>query len=116
MTRAEELREKQLRNIKAYEARKEKQREKARKWYWDNREYALMKAAANRQRDKERHPIKVQPIKPSMESLEEQLPFRLRIMKGKLRKEFLKIPILERPTYDVFLKMKTIEYIKNTSA
>ena len=112
MTRAEELQRKQARNRKEYEATKEKRRERYRKWYWENHDFALAKAAATRNRLREKAVVSHKPIQPSIEALEETLPYQLRINKALLRKEFLKIPILERPTYDIYLKLKTIEYYK----
>jgi hypothetical protein len=112
MTRAEELKRKQERNRQEYERRLDRKREQSRQWYWKNRDYALAKAAATRQRKREEASVASKEPPPSIESLEAQLPYYLKQDIPGLRDEFLKIPILQRPPYDVFLKMKTIEYLK----
>lgn len=86
MTRAEELKRKQERNRQEYERRLDRKREQS--------------SVASKEPP------------PSIESLETQLPYYLKQDIPGLRAEFLKIPILQRPPYDVFLKMKTIEYLK----
>lgn len=53
MTRSEELKRKQERNRQEYERRLDRKREQSRQWYWKNRDYALAKAAATRQRKRE---------------------------------------------------------------
>lgn len=115
MTRAEELERKQERNRLEYQARKEKrlerQREQSRKWYWKNREYQLAKAAATRKRLREQAIVTPRESSPSIDSLEAQLPYYLKQDIPGLRAEFLKIPITERPPYDEFLKMKTINIV-----
>lgn len=115
MTRAEELERKQERNRREYQSRKEKrlerQREQSRKWYWENREYQLAKAAATRKRLREQAIVTPKEPPPSIESLESQLPYYLKQDISRLRAEFLKIPILQRPPYDEFLKTKTINII-----
>lgn len=115
MTRAEELERKRERNRLEYQAGKEKrlerQREQSRKWYWANREYQLAKAAATRQRLREQAIVTPRESSPSIDSLEAQLPYCLKQDIPSLRAEFLKIPIMERPPYDEFLKMKTINIV-----
>lgn len=112
MTRAEEYEAKSARNRRDYEKYKERMRAKAKEWYWKNRDYALQKGAANRQRNRERSKTKPRHMEPSIDSIEERLPFALKRDINQLRKAFLKIPILQRPPYDVYLKLKTIEYYK----
>ena len=112
MTRAEEYEAKSARNRRDYEKYKERMRAKAKEWYWKNRDYALQKAAANRQRNRECSKVKPRHMEPSIDSIEERLPFAIKRDIKQLRKAFLKIPILQRPPYDVYLKLKTIEYYK----
>jgi hypothetical protein len=114
MTRAEELKLKEAKYRKDYEKYKERQREKSRRWYWENRDWALKKAAIGRQRrrDKAMANAKPKPVTPSIESIEQSLPFAMRSNTERLREAFLNIPILQRPPYDVYLKLKTIEYYK----
>lgn len=112
MTRAEEYEAKSARNRRDYEKYKERMRAKAKEWYWKNRDYALQKAAANRQRNRECSKTKPRHMEPSIDSIEERLPFALKRDINQLRKAFLKIPILQRPPYDVYLKLKTIEHLK----
>lgn len=112
MTREEELERKQARNRKDYESRKEYYKRKSKEWYWRNRDYALQKGAALRQRKREEAHFTPKIFHRSIESLEQDLPVKLRHNTTRLREDFLRIPILERPPYDVFLKLKTIEYLK----
>lgn len=112
MTRAEELEKKKERNRREYERRLERKREQSRQWYWQNRDYALAKAAATRQRLREEASVAPKDPPPSIESLEEQLPYYLKQDIPGLRAEFLNIPINERPPYDEFLKMKTINIVE----
>lgn len=112
MTRAEELAKKQERNRREYEARRDAMINKSKEWYYNNHEYALMKAAEYRQRRRREAKFTKTPP-PSTDALEAQLPPSLRANIPRLRKEFLKIPILQRPPYDVYLKLKTIEHSKN---
>lgn len=112
MTRADELERKQERNRREYEARKEDKKAQVKRWYDKNHEYALMRAAAYRQRRRREAKFTKTPP-PSTDALEAQLPPALRANIPRLRKEFLKIPILQRPPYDVYLKLKTIEHLEN---
>lgn len=112
MTRAEELAKKQERNRLEYERRLDRKREQSRQWYWKNRDYALAKAAATRQRKREEASVAHKEPPPSIESLEAQLPYYLKQDIPGLRAEFLKIPITERPPYDEFLKTKTINIVE----
>lgn len=108
MTRADELEKKKERNRREYERRLDRKREQSRQWYWQNRDYALAKAAATRQRKREETIVATKEPPPSIESLEAQLPYYLKQDIPGLRAEFLKIPITERPPYDEVLKTKTI--------
>lgn len=112
MTRAEELAKKQNRNRLEYERRLDRKREQSRQWYWKNRDYALAKAAATRQRKREEASVAPKEPPPSIESLEAQLPYYLKQDIPGLRAEFLKIPITERPPYDKYLQAK-IQKIQN---
>lgn len=89
-----------------------RQRERSKEWYWKNHDYALAKRAATYQRLKEEAAVAPKPTKPSIESIEGALPYQLKNIIPHLRAEFLKIPILERPPYDVWLKQKEDEYLK----
>ena len=111
MTRAEELAKKQERNRREYEARRDAKIIKSKEWYDKNHEYALMKAAEYRQRRRREAKFTKTPP-PSTDTLEAQLPPALRANIRQLRKEFLSIHISKRPPYDVYLKLKTIEYYK----
>jgi len=102
---------KQERNRREYERRLDRKREQSRQWYWQNRDYALAKAAATRQRKREEASIAPKEPPPSIESLEAQLPYYLKRDIQGLRAEFLRIPITERPPYDEFLKKKTINIV-----
>lgn len=115
MTRAEELAIKQERNRKEYEARKEAKKAYSREWYRKNKDYFRLKTAARREKQRKDAEVKKHVIKPSIESIEEQLPYELRKDKYTLRRKFLKIPIHERPTYDIYLRLKTAEYYKRKS-
>lgn len=92
----------------------ERQRENSHNWYMKNKEYALAKSAATRQRLRE-EALKSMPsvIKPSIESIERDLPVAMQKNIKRLRAEFLKIPILERPPYDVWIELKKIEHQKD---
>ena len=109
MTRAEEYEAKSARNRRDYEKYKERMRAKAKEWYRKNRDYALQKAAANRQRNREGAKVKPRHMEPSIDSIEERLPFAMKRDIKQLRKAFLKIPILQRPPSDVYLTLKTID-------
>lgn len=112
MTRAEEYEAKSARYRKDYGKYKERQREKSKEWYWANRDYALKKAEATRKRLRENSKVIQKPLPPSIDSLEEALPYELRMNTALLRVEFLRIPILQRPPYDIYLRQKTAEYYK----
>ena len=118
MTRAEELAKKQERNRLEYQTRKEKrlerQREQSRKWYLKNREYQLAKAAATRKRLREQAIVTPRESPPSIESLEAQAPPIIQKNIGRIREDFLKIPILQRPPYDKYLQAKIQKYKINT--
>lgn len=86
---------------------------KSKAYYWDNREFILAKAAIARERKRKHATQMPKAFNSSIASKEEDLPWPLRNNITRLREEFLKIPILQRPPYDVYLKMKTIEHLKN---
>lgn len=91
------------------ERRSAKARERAKQYYWKHRDAMLQKTAAYRQRKREGHVRTVQ-LPPSVESIEAALPFFMRTKISCLRSEFKKLPILQRPPYDEWLKKKTQEY------
>jgi hypothetical protein len=84
-------------------------------YYWKNREFVLAKAALYRQRRREQMKRENKFAQSSVEILERELPVALRINIPRLRATFLKIPILVRPPYDVWLKMIVSEYYKELS-
>ena len=51
-------------------------------------------------------------LPPSTEACEAELPTLLRMNKASLRQEFLAIPIHKRPSYDYFLRCKTVEHLR----
>lgn len=53
---------------------------------------------------------------PSTAMCEEQLPEGLKRNKMALRDEFRKIPIHKRPSYDNFLRCKTVEFLNENYA
>lgn len=53
---------------------------------------------------------------PTTAMCEERLPEGLKRNKMALRDEFRKIPIHKRPSYDYFLRQKTVEYLKENYA
>ena len=97
------------------EARLARQRQQSKEWYWKNREYARAKAAATYRRLQQDAAVAPKTTKHSIESIEQALPDLLKRSISRLRKNFLKIPILQRPPYDAYLKQLTIEYYKETS-
>ena len=114
MTRADEAELKKERNRKMYAAHKEQYKARARKWYWDNREHALQKAALYREKLRRNAKFTAE-AKPSIDAIEANLPRGLREKIPTLRSQFLNIPILQRPPYDEYLRDKTIEYLKSTN-
>lgn len=107
-----EERDRERRHVK-YIENAEYFKAKSKAYYRENREFILAKAAIARQR-KRKHATQMPKVfHRSIESKEQDLPWPLRNNTARLREEFLKIPILQRPPYDVYLKMKTIEYLKN---
>lgn len=49
--------------------------------------------------------------RPSTDSFEAALPPALYCNRMRLREEYRKIPILDRPVYDYYLRCKTIQYL-----
>lgn len=86
---------------------------KSKAYYMENREFILAKAAIARSRKRKYANQMPKTFQRSIESKEQDLPWLLRNNTARLREEFLRIPILQRPPYDVYLKMKTIEHLKN---
>ena len=87
-------------------------KQKSKEYYKENRDFILAKASIQRQRKRKQAALMPKVFHRSIESKEQDLPWPLRNNTARLREEFLRIPILQRPPYDVFLKMKTIEYLK----
>jgi len=85
---------------------------KSKAYYRENREFILAKAAIARKRKRKYANQMPKVFQRSVESKEQDLPWPLRNNITRLCEEFLRIPILQRPPYDVFLKMKTVEYLK----
>ena len=98
-----------------YAANHEKYLEKSRRYYRENRDVILVKQALHRQRKRDGATFTAPTPSPSIDALEEQMPYAMKANRKGLRKEFLKIPITQRPPYDVWLKMKILEHIKTTS-
>lgn len=96
-----------------YAAHKDEYKARARKWYWENREHALQKAALNREKRRRNAKFTAE-TKPSIDAIEASLPRGLREKIPTLRSRFLDIPIHQRPPYDEYLRYKTIEYLKST--
>ena len=86
---------------------------KSKAYYWENREFILAKAAIARSRKRKYANQMPKAFNSSIASKEQDLPWPLRNNTARLREEFLRIPILQRPPYDVFLKMKINEHLKN---
>jgi len=101
MTRAESDALRTERNRKEYLARQEQKKAYARQYYRKN----------GRPRKREHQDKPFRP--PSTDACESELPYGLRKDKAALRIEYLKIPIAERPSYDYYLRCKTVEYIRN---
>ena len=51
--------------------------------------------------------------RPSTEAFEEELPLRLKMQLSRIREQYLKIPITERPIYDYYLRCRTIEHLRD---
>ena len=105
----EQLTKKQETNRSYYLKNREKILRNYKKWYSTHHEQALMTAAMYRQRTREKTHDGMPPKPPTTKELEDALPYELRIHIARLRKEYLSIHITERPAYEDFLKMKTIE-------
>ena len=101
MTRAESDALRTERNRKEYLARQEQKKAYARQHY--------RKYGRPRKREYKDKPFRP----PSTDACESELPYGLRNDKAALRIEYRKIPITERPSYDYFLRCKTVEYIRN---
>ena len=115
MTREEEQGRKSARYRNDYEKHKEEKRARSKAYYWENRDFILEKAAIYRKRKRKEANMMPKRFHRSIESKEQDLPWLLRQNIPRLREAFLKIPILQRPPYDVYLKLKTIEYYKEIS-
>lgn len=114
MTRAEDKALRRERNRRDYESRKESKKEYSRRWYYENHDHVLKKAAEYRQRRRE-DAVVTKFVPPSTDALESALPPALRKNIMELRAEYLGIHISRRPPYDAFLKMKTIEHLTKNS-
>lgn len=108
----EELERKRERNRREYLKNHEKRIFYARKYYSEHKEYFQLKAKRYRERKRAERMDAPPVTRPSIESLEESLPYELRRKTKQMRREFLKIPIQKRPTYDVYIRQKTAEYFK----
>ena len=108
----EELERKRERNRQEYLKNRDKRMEQSRKWYSMHKDYFYEKTRRYRERKRNETLAASSAIRPSIESQEAVLPYELRRDTERLRREFLKIPIQDRPTYDVFIRQKTAEYYK----
>ena len=106
-----EERDRELRR-KKYEENPERYKSKSKAYYWENRDFILAKAAIARKRKRKQALLMPKRFKRSIDAIEQDLPALLRNNIPRLREAFLRIPILQRPPYDVYLKLKTIEYYK----
>ena len=112
MTRMEELERKRERNRQEYLKNRDKRMEQSRKWYSMHKDYYYEKTRRYRERKRNETLAAPSAIRPSIESQEAVLPYELRKKTKQMRHEFLKIPIQDRPTYDVYIRQKTAEYYK----
>lgn len=108
----EELERKRERNRQEYLKNRDKRMEQSRKWYSMHKDYFYEKTRRYRERKRNETLAASSAIRPSIESQEAVLPYELRKDTERLRHEFLKIPIQDRPTYDVYIRQKTAEYYK----
>lgn len=113
MTRTESDAARKAANRKDYLRRREKMLVYQRQYAKDNREH-INAMQRERRRRKAMGVIKEKEyVRPSTDAFEEALPLALRMMKGRLRDEYLRIHITERPVYDYFLRCKIIEYLRD---
>lgn len=109
MTREEDREIAKAINRMNYLRRREKKLKYSSEYAKRNKDYINY---MQRERRKRRNEAKAEIyIPPSIDSIEEKLPYILRKNKVELRREFLSIPILQRPTYDYFLRCKEIELL-----
>lgn len=112
MTRTESDAARKAANRKDYLRRRDKMLAYQRQYAKDNREH-INAMQRERRRRKAIGVIKEKYVRPSTDAFEESLPLALRMMKSRLRDEYLRIPIIERPVYDYFLRCKIIEYLRD---
>lgn len=113
MTREEDAAVRKERNRKDYEARKERKKAWCREYYAEHREYINIKHKMWRDRKRQEAFDKGKtPLPKSTDALEAELPYALRVNIQRLRQEYLSIHITERPQYEIFLKYKTAQYLK----
>lgn len=111
MTRAEFESMMRLRNHNEYMSRHDRKLLAQKRYYLGHHEEVL--AYQKQYRARHRTPLPPPYIPPSTEACEAMLPYALRQTKTALRNEFLRIPITQRPSYDYYLRTKTVEHLMN---
>lgn len=111
MTRKEEKELQKALNHKEYVRNRAHRLEYASRYAKEHREHINEMARKRRAKAKIKAMEVETYIPPSIDSIEEMMPYFLKKNKAALRAEFLSIHITKRPTYDFFLRCKTIEYI-----
>jgi len=109
MTRSEFEAMMRLRNRQDYLSRHDRKLLAQKRYYVKHHDQQMAYQREYRARHRQPLPPAYRP--PSTEACEANLPYALRQQKMALRAEFLKIPITQRPPYDYYLRMKTIEHI-----
>jgi hypothetical protein len=98
-------------NRKYYLQRRDKIIAYQKQYAKDNREHINEMQRERRKRKAMGIPRQKDYRRPSTDYFEGLLPPMLYVSRMRLREEYLKIPILERPIYDYFLRCKTIEHL-----
>lgn len=113
MTRAEDKAVRVAINRKHYLAHRDTIIARVKRYTKEHREHINFMQRDRRRRKKEAILDEPVYIRPSTDAFESELPYGLRASKSRLREEYLRIPIHERPVYDYFLRCKTIEFLRN---
>ena len=112
MTRAEDEEVRSYYNHKYYLNRREADIAYQKKYAKEHKEHInAMQRERRRRKAAGLEPFRIY-RRPSTDSFEAALPPALYCNRMRLREEYRKIPILERPIYDYFLRCKTIEYLR----
>ena len=113
MTRAEDKAVRVATNRKYYLNHREAIIARVKRYTEAHREHINFMQRDRRRRKKEALMGEPTFIRQSTDAFESELPYGLRANKPRLREEYLRIPIHERPMYDYFLRCKTIEFLRN---